>query len=99
MIQSEFKCALPLSKHIGQLLLVEAKLLFSVEVVIVEDLVTPSEDRVTYFKFPRLKYEGPEAVDGIDLCCPDVSVVRDCEGLTKLCVLERLDETAGRLRA
>ena len=25
--------------------------------------------------------------------------MRDCEGLTKLCVLERLDETAGRLRA
>ena len=45
------------------------------EVVIVEDLVTPSEDWVTYFKFPRLKYEGPEAVDGIDLCCPDVSVM------------------------
>ena len=44
------------------------------EVVIVEDLVTPSEDWVTFFKFPQLKYEGPEAVDGIDLCCPDVRI-------------------------
>ena len=37
-----------------------------------EDLVTPSKDWVTFFKYPQLGYEGPEAVDGIDLCCPDV---------------------------
>ena len=46
--------------------------LFSAEVVTVEDLVTPASDWVTYFKYPLLGYEGPEAVDGIDLCCPDV---------------------------
>ena len=46
--------------------------LHSAEVVTVEDLVTPARDWVTFFKYPQLGYEGPEAVDGIDLCCPDV---------------------------
>ena len=48
--------------------------LFSAEAVTVdvEDLVTPASDWVTFFKHPLLGYEGPEAVDGIDLCCPDV---------------------------
>ena len=48
--------------------------LFSAEAVTVdvEDLVTPASDWVTFFKYPQLGYEGPEAVDGIDLCCPDV---------------------------
>lgn len=43
--------------------------------VTVEDLVAPSDDWVTFFKFPQLKYEGSEAVDGIDLCCPDVRIM------------------------
>lgn len=72
------------------------------EVVIVEDLVTPSEDWVTFFKFPQLKYEGPEAVDGIDLCCPDVRITYmfwSALQRPKLGVLERLEETARGLRA
>ena len=48
--------------------------LFSAEAVTVdvEDLVTPASDWVTFFKYPQLGHEGPEAVDSIDLCCPDV---------------------------
>ena len=74
--------------------------------VTVEDLVSPSKDWVTFFKYPQLGYEGPEAVDGIDLCCPDVRAPCGMVGILhlptamfKLGVLERLDETAAWLRA
>ena len=48
---------------------------YSEEAVSVDALVTPSEGWLTLFKFPQLRYEGPEAVDGIDLCCPDVRLL------------------------
>ena len=51
---------------------------YSEEAVSVDALVTPSEGWVTFFKFPQLRYEGPEAVDGIDLCCPDVRLSVCC---------------------
>ena len=38
----------------------------------VEGLVEAAEDWLTFFKYPQLSYEGPEAIDGINLCCPDV---------------------------
>ena len=80
--------------------------LFSAEVVTVEDLITPASGWVTYFKYPLLGYEGPEAVDGIDLCCPDVRKPYGMVGIWhlptamfKFGILERMDKTTRWLRA